>query len=170
MDSSTRMHVSLRMMFGVVSSFSVLTALAQEPPSEPPPAVHITQAPQQIVPTGQEDAPPRAEDFASRSARTTGQSPEEKLRVMTSESAEGLETVRRSNGAIGLDLQGRFMNVVVGKQREDGTFELSCHTGDEAVTQSHHAADILAGRAAKVKLPPLPPVKVTQQPPVLEEK
>jgi len=169
MDSRACRHLTLS-VFGLALPACFATANAQEqtPQTEPAP-VHITQRPQQILPTGEEDAPARVQDFASRSATISEQALDEKLRRMTSESTEGLKTVHAPNGAVGIDLDGRFMSVIVGKQREDGSYELSCHTGHEAISQAHHAADILEGRAEKVKRP-LPPVTIVDKQPVLEEK
>jgi len=167
MDSSACRHLTLS-VFGLTACFATANAQEQTPQTEPAP-VHITQRPQQLLPTGEEDAPARAQDFASRSATISEQALDEKLRRMTSESTDGLKTVRAPNGAVGMDLDGRFMSVIVGKLREDGSYELSCHTGHEAISEAHHAADILEGRAEKLKRS-LPPVTIVDKQPVLEEK
>jgi hypothetical protein len=136
-------------------------ALAQEAP---------TQLPQQVLPTGAEDATtPRAQEFAARAARSEAQSLEQKLREMTSESAEGLVTIRRDDGTIGIDLQGRFQSVLIATPTADGRFVVSCHTGEDARAHAHHAAAISAGKAPKLKVQSAQKTPATA-PQVLEEK
>jgi hypothetical protein len=141
-------------------------AVAQEAPAPKP---NATQLPQQILPTGEEDASPRAGEFASRSAQSAELTVEQRLRQMTSESTEGLVTVRRDDGTIGIDLQGRFQSVLIATPTEDGRFVVSCHTGEDARAHAHHAAEIVAGKAPKLKIR-TPRQSTTSQPQVLEEK
>jgi hypothetical protein len=141
-------------------------AVAQEAPAPKP---NAAQLPQQVLPTGEEDASPRAQDFAARSAQSERLTLEQQLREMTSESAEGLVTIRLDDGTIGIDLQGRFQSVLIAKQTEDGRFVVSCHTGEDARAHAHHAAEIAAGKAPKVK-PQAPHQSTASRPQVLEEK
>lgn len=141
-------------------------AMAQEAPAPKP---NATQLPQQILPTGEEDASPRAGEFAGRSAQSAQLTVEQKLREMTSESTEGLVAIRRDDGTIGMDLQGRFQSVLIATPTEDGRFVVSCHTGEDARAHAHHAAEIAAGKAPKLKVQ-APRQSTTSQPHVLEEK
>lgn len=112
-------------------------------PDQAPPATQ----PGVAARTGQSD-PAAGDQGALQSAELSA---EEKLRAMTSTSTEGLKTVRLPNGAVGIDLEGRFMHVMVAKEAEDGSLVLSCHHGEDALVHAKHAADIAAGRAPKVK-------------------
>jgi hypothetical protein len=141
-------------------------AIAQEaPPAKP----NATQLPQQVLPTGEEDASPRAGEFAARSAQGATQTVEQKLREMTSESTEGLTTVRRDDGTIGIDLQGRFQSVLIATPTKDGRFVISCHTGEDARAHAHHVAGIAAGKAPKLN-PQVSSQSTTGQPRYSEEK
>jgi hypothetical protein len=160
---STRFRLRTFAPFALVIPIAS-TALAQETRT---PAVE-PQLPVQVLPTGAEDAP-RVTAFASRAAAAAEKSPEEKLREMVSESAEGLVAVRRPDGTVSMDLQGRFQSVIVAKQTEDGRFVMSCHTGEDAHHHALHAADILAGKAPKLN-PTNSPVEIAEHKPALEEK
>lgn len=119
------------------------------------------------IPTGEEDALPAESAAAARaatSAATDQAQLEADLAEMTDESSEGLEAVRRADGILMVDLEGRFMSVAVATPSEDGGYATSCHTGDEGVAQAKHAHDVASGKAAKVTKPP----KATQ--PQAEEK
>jgi hypothetical protein len=142
-------------------------AVAQEAPA---PKQNATQLPQQVLPTGEEDAAsPRAGEFAARAAQSAALTVEQRLRAMTSESTEGLATTRRDDGTLSIDLQGRFQSVLIAKPTEDGRFVVSCHTGEDARAHAHHAARIVAGKAPKLKIQ-APGHLTTTQPQVLEEK
>jgi hypothetical protein len=150
----------------------LLTALAfaQEAPSAKP-KTNATQLPVQILPTGEEDAAPsaRAQEFSARAVQSDAQALEQQLRQMTSESAEGLTTTRRPDGTIGIDLEGRFQSVSIARLTEDGRYVVSCHTGEDALKHAHHAADIAAGKAPKLKAEAAHPAAPTR-PQILEEK
>ena len=128
--------------------------------------------PQQVLPTGEEDA--RALRLATSSSaaaaaeRAEARNLEAELRYMTSESTEGLVYDQRSDGTISVDLQGRFMSVAIATPTEDGGYLVSCHTGEDAVTHAMKAADIAAGKAPRLKVEPA--VATTERPAVLEEK
>ena len=53
------------------------------------------------------------------------------LDAFTNRSIEGLTFEHRSDGTIGLDLQGRFQNVMLANRRPDGGVDLTC------VSESH---------------------------------
>jgi hypothetical protein len=85
-------------------------ASAQEP---------ARRRPEQITPTGVEDsAQPLADDQSG--VRT--------LDAITNQSLEGLTFEQRGDGTIGVDLQGRFMNVLMATPGADGHLDVSCIT------------------------------------------
>lgn len=81
------------------------------------------QAPQQVPHTGVGDAKPLTSADV-QGLRT--------LQAITSRSLEGLTYEQRGDGTIGLDLQGRFMHVLMATPGPDGRPVLSCQTGDHA--------------------------------------
>lgn len=123
--------------------------------------------PEQVPATGAEDsAQPTAEDEAGKRL----------IDASTSESTKGLTFDHRTDGTIGLDLQGRFMNVLTASPAKDGRIEVSCtKSGDgapaplAAVTpwspvrgQTLHRLDVKPLKAPIVVAP--------EEAPVLEEK
>ena len=134
------------------------------------PTVNETQLPRQVLSTGEEDAAqiaPAARAAASL-AVSESQLLEADLVEMTSESDEGLVVEQLSDGSSMVDLQGRFMNVLVATPTEDGGTQVTCHTGDDAVAHASHAHDVATGKAPKDAAP-----KQIQQPlarQALEEK
>lgn len=54
------------------------------------------------------------------------------LKKLINRSTEGLVEVRMDDGTISMDLQGRFQNVMVAKQNEDGNLDTSCLDNLEA--------------------------------------
>lgn len=106
------MTISARALpaFLVVTTLFLLdsTAGAQEP---------AQRRPQQIPATGVETPPTPVEILGLRN-----------LDAITNRSIEGLTFERRGDGTIGLDLQGRFQNVMRAKTLPDGRIELSCVT------------------------------------------
>jgi hypothetical protein len=159
------MNLRVRHLAIVLSStFAFLqsgTAAAQNAAAEP-------VLPQQVLPSGEEDGP-RAAAFVGGAAQRAGQTPEDALREMTSESVEGLAPVTRGDGTVAFRIEGRFMSVVIAKPTADGRFELSCHSGEDARAHAAHAARIFGARAE-----PLPAaaadISITERQPVLEEK
>lgn len=113
--------------------------------------------PRQVVPTGEEDAPARGAAAAALELRE--QQLEQELARMTSRSDKGLRITRRSNGTETVDLQGRFMSVVVAAPLAGGGHDVSCQSGPEAVAR--------ARRAPAARPAPTAPVSKTA---VLEEK
>jgi hypothetical protein len=126
------------------------------------------QLPQQLLPTGEEDAPARAEAFAAHAAQESRQSAEQRLRAMVDDSPEGLETVHKPDGTVGVNIAGRFMHVMVATPTEDGRYVSSCHTGEEALSHVHRAQEMSAGKLPKLKA--AAPVVIVDRQPVLEEK
>jgi hypothetical protein len=74
--------------------------------------------PTQIPPTGAEDAVPAT---AVEGAKT--------LEGLTNRSLAGLTFEQRSDGTISVDLQGRFMHVLMASPGADGRLEVACHAG-----------------------------------------
>lgn len=83
--------------------------------------------PQQVVPTGAEDSP---------EAPAVDPAAEARLERMISRSSEGLVEVVHADGSVSMDLQGRFMSVMVAAPAADGSLAGSCHTGPEALKQA----------------------------------
>ena len=83
--------------------------------------------PQQVVPTGAEDSPLAPAPDLTAEAR---------LEQMTSRSSEGLVEVENPDGSVSMDLQGRFMSVMVAAPAAGGGQTASCHTGREALKQA----------------------------------
>lgn len=84
------------------------------------------QKPRQVLPTGREDAvPPTAEEVLAEQA----------LDQMLSRSTEGLEVIYHEDGTMSVDLEGRFMSVVVAAPGADGKTVASCITGPEALAK-----------------------------------
>jgi HAMP domain-containing protein len=48
------------------------------------------------------------------------------LKTLVSQSTDGLVQVRRPDGAVSMDLQGRFQNVLLAKKESDGTVTQGC--------------------------------------------
>ncbi|HET9446770.1 MAG TPA: hypothetical protein VFO35_10950 [Steroidobacteraceae bacterium] len=123
---------------------------------------------QQAAPTGEGDAAAAAPAAAARSAARAAVSEEqqlqEKLRHMTSESAEGLKVVLRPDGSRMMDLEGQFMSVAIATPAKNGGYVMSCQTGEGALEHAKHARDVELGKAPKLLVRP------TKQQPALEEK
>ena len=83
---------------------------------------------------------------------------EARLEQMTSRSSEGLTVVEHDGVMLSVDLQGRFMNVMVAAPAADGRQATSCLTGPEAnrvVQASKTAKPVKAGKSpAKTKTAP----------------
>ena len=48
------------------------------------------------------------------------------IRQLVNQSTEGLVQVRRADGSVSMDLQGRFQNVLLAKKADDGSIEQVC--------------------------------------------
>jgi hypothetical protein len=71
------------------------------------------------------------------------------LEQMTSRSSAGLVELVHGDGTVSMDLQGRFMSVMLATPTEDGGLAVSCETGPEALkhaTGSRPAMPVNAGR------------------------
>jgi hypothetical protein len=129
------------------------------------------QLPDQVL-TGASDASaaPAAAAPAARSlaaARSAAPSPDElnaKLAASTSESSSGLRKTVTVSGATKVDLEGRFMSVMVATPTADGGYEVNCYTGEGAAEHAKHAKLIAEGKLPR-------PEKTSQPAPApLEEK
>jgi hypothetical protein len=127
------------------------------------------QKPDQVL-TGAADAAATAAASAAHSAaraRTSTPSAEEldaRLAASTSESSAGLRRTATVGGGTRVDLDGRFMSVMVATPTADGGYELNCYTGEGAAEHAKHSKLI-----AEDKLPK--PEKSSQPAPApLEEK
>lgn len=129
------------------------------------------QLPDQVL-TGASDASaaPAAAAPAARSlaaARSAAPSADElnaKLAASTSESAAGLRKTVTVSGATKVDLEGRFMSVMVATPTADGGYEVNCYTGEGAAEHAKHAKLIAEGKLPR-------PEKTSQPAPApLEEK
>ncbi len=58
------------------------------------------------------------------------------LEQMTSRSADGLVEVGYADGTVSMDLQGRFMSVMVATTAADGSQAVACETGPKALTNA----------------------------------
>jgi hypothetical protein len=148
-----------------VAVCAVLSASAAQ--AQDKQAVNETQLPQQVLPTGAEDAAPAAATFAraAASSATSDAALMEQLIESTSESDEGLVEETLADGTVMLDLQERFMSVMVATPTADGGTVVGCHTGDDAVEHAKHAHDHAAGKAPGRKIP-----ATLNAPAALEEK
>jgi hypothetical protein len=108
---------SVRLFVGVLFSAALATAAgAQEPRRQP-----------QMPATGAEDAVQLTPEQL-QGLRT--------LEAMTSRSIEGLTFEHRDDGTIGLNLEGRFQNVLRWTAGADGKLELACHIGGDHRNES----------------------------------
>jgi len=135
-----------------------------------------TRLPQQVIPTGEEDAKAEATPVtqAARSAVSAEaaetQRLEAELREMTSESDEGLVIEQQPDGSELVDLQGRFMSVAIATPNADGSYTVSCHTGEDAAGHAKHAHDIAAGTAPRAVKQDSAKSTTPTAPKALEEK
>ena len=119
---------------------------AQEAFEQPP----NTQLPRQTIPTGEEDVPQQAS--AARKATAAAADPqklERELVRMTSESDQGLTPVKQSDNSVRVNLDDRFMSVLVATPTSDGGNEISCHTGKDALDAVKRSQQISAGALPK---------------------
>lgn len=104
--------------------------------------------PHQQVPTGAEDSP---------AAPPTDAQLEADLERMTSRSSDGLVPVTRADGTVAVDLEGRFMSVMVAGPAGGA----ACHTGKAVVDASrarHKRGKQRVRRAARPAPAPAPAV------------
>jgi len=121
-----------------------------------PGVVAKTQAPDQVL-TGESDAAAAASASASAArsavaAKTSAPSADElnaKLAASTSESSSGLRKTVTLSGGTKVDLDGRFMSVMVATPTADGGYEVNCYTGEGAVEHAKHSKLISEGKLPK---------------------
>jgi len=94
------------------------TLAAQKPTKQKPHQVRQTDA-EPAAPTSAEDAVGEA-----------------LLEEMTSQVSDDLVAIGHPDGTISMDLQGRFMSVMLVKISADGKSEVSCEVGKEALTDA----------------------------------
>ena len=99
------------------------------------------QKPRQVRQTDAEPATPASADAIAADAL---------LEEMTSQVSDDLVAVAHPDGTLSMDLQGRFMSVMLVRTNKDGSQTIACETGHQALT------DGLAKPAAAV------PVSKTQ--------
>jgi hypothetical protein len=58
------------------------------------------------------------------------------LKKMLNKSAEGLTEVQHEDGSTSMELNGRFRNVVVAREREDGKLSMSCVDNPKAAASA----------------------------------
>ncbi|HKU75336.1 MAG TPA: hypothetical protein VJR02_15605 [Pyrinomonadaceae bacterium] len=60
----------------------------------------------------------------------------EGLKKMVNKSADGLTEVQHEDGSTSMDLEGRFRNVVVAREREDGSLSMECVDNPKAAASA----------------------------------
>ncbi len=125
------------------------------------------QLPDQVLTDEAAKAAPAAAAARSAAARTTTSQPsaaelEARLIHMTSESAEGLVAVKTAAGGQRMNLDERFMSVMVAVPTEDGHVEATCVSGDHALHTVHEAQKMSAGELPKKK-PVAAPAKLEEK-------
>jgi len=71
----------------------------------------------------------------------------EGIKQLINQSTDGLVQVRHANGAVSMDLQGRFQNVSVAKREDDGTITQSCVNDLESAANFFEIDPALVGVA-----------------------
>ncbi len=114
-----------------------------------------TQLPQQVLPTGEEDAVAAAPAARAAFSAAVNQGDDlvSELIDMTSESDEGLEVVELGDGSAMVSLEGRFMSVMMRTDDGDGGTTIGCFTGHDAAEHAKHAPQAEALRAAQAAEP-----------------
>lgn len=128
------MTTSIRAVTAVLTGAALMLVYSTASAQGPAP-----RRPQQVAPTGV-DAPVTPADLPGI----------RNLDAFTNRSLEGLTFEHRGDGTIGLDLQGRFQNVMRAHRLPDGRLDFTC------TNSAHdHAAQTLPqwtpGRAASVQ-------------------
>jgi len=134
-----------------------------------------TQAPDQVL-TGESDAaaapaaaataraPAARSAVAAKASAPSTEDLNAKLAASTSESSAGLRKTVTLGGGSKVDLDGRFMSVMVATPTADGGYEVNCYTGEGAAEHARHAQLISAGKLPK------PERTAAPKPAPLEEK
>jgi hypothetical protein len=148
----------LPMMGAALLTISAAGAVvAKEPAVQLPDQVLTDQA-------AAAEAAPAARSAVARTASAAPSAEDLKAQLihMTSESSDGLVAVKTAGGGQRMDLEERFMSVMVAVPTEDGHVETSCVTGDHAL----HTVDA----AQKMSAGELPKKAAQSAPAKLEEK
>jgi hypothetical protein len=74
----------------------------------------------------------------------------EGIRELVNQSSEGLVPVRRADGSVLMNLQGRFQNVMLAKKEADGTVSQSCVDNVESAAAFFEIDPALFGSAAPI--------------------
>ena len=126
----------------------------------PRPQAAKTQAPDQVL-TGESDAAAAPAASASATApaarsavaaKTSAPSADQlnaQLAASTSESSSGLRKTVTLSGGSKVDLDGRFMSVMVATPTADGGYDVNCYTGEGAVEHAKHSKLISEGKLPK---------------------
>ncbi|HKU88930.1 MAG TPA: hypothetical protein VJP84_04015 [Steroidobacteraceae bacterium] len=156
------MSIKPRLLPAVGAALVTLTVASTAGAAEPGKKV---QRPDQVL-TGASDAAaaPAAAAPAARSlaaAKSSAPSADElnaQLAASTSESSAGLRKTVTVGGGTRVDLEGRFMSVMVATPTADGGYEVGCYTGEGAAEHAKHAQAISAGKLPKPEktAPPAP--------------
>jgi hypothetical protein len=113
------------------------------------------QKARQVHPTGAEDAKaPTLEELQGEAA----------VEQMTNRSSEGLVAVEHESGMVSVDLEGRFMSVMVANPRKGGTPGATCVSNHDELAKVRKQAKAAPARATAA---PKPEPKTA---PLLEEK
>jgi hypothetical protein len=129
------MHGSSRFRFAILAAASALLFASAASADKPTDKKH---KPKQIPDTGVELVP-------------SDPSGEAALEQMTSRSSEGLRVVQHDNGMVSVDLEGRFMNVMVATRNADGTPTFSCLAGSQASKQAAAGAQTIKAWRAQAR-------------------
>lgn len=101
--------------------------------------------PQQVVPTG-------AEDAAAAPVTAAEAQGEADLARMLDRTTEGLRSFQLPDGTVAVDLEGRFMHASVATKRPDGSVAVSCGASHKELAQAKAAASKARKPAAPVVL------------------
>jgi hypothetical protein len=85
------------------------------------------QKPNQVRQTDAEPAVPASQEMAAAEAL---------LEQMTSQVSDDLVAIGHPDGTISMDLQGRFMSVMLIRTKADGSQAVACEAGHEALTDA----------------------------------
>jgi hypothetical protein len=129
------------------------------------------QRPDQVL-TGASDAsaatttaaPAARSAVAAKSSAPSADELNAKLAASTSESSSGLRRTATVGGGSKVDLDGRFMSVMVATPTADGGYEVNCYTGEGAAEHARHSKLISEGKLPKPEKTSAP------KPAPLEEK
>jgi hypothetical protein len=99
-------------------------------------AVLLASAASAEKPAGKKQKPRQVPDAGVEEMVSSDPAGDARLEQMTSRSSEGLTVAEHDGGMLSVDLQGRFMNVMVVTPAVDGHASVSCLSGHEARKQA----------------------------------